>query len=178
MSIRGRLTVIAAVVGLVFYPLWWAQTGSPTAKRIRAERAQAAACQLVKTPGGAVRVLAVRVSVSRYPENWRHIVDARHGRNTAPDGETVDENGLKWPTVLTLHRAGKDARRDVGMAMSGLHERAGKARDEYPPAFARTTNAADFRYVDRRANSGQGASMGNQLRGKCDGQLFRLVAVP
>lgn len=169
MGLVWRLLVLG-VAALGLHTLWWAQTQSPQAQRARS--LAGGPCEL--KPG----VVKVKVSVSRYPENWRHIVDARSGRNTGPDGTRVVDNGLKWPIVLTVHRAGADDRRDIGMRMSGLRERAGKARDEYPPAFARTTNSADFRYVDHDANSGQGASMGNQLRGKCDGQRFRLVAVP
>lgn len=117
----------------------------------------------------------VRVSVSKYPENWRHMVDARHGRNTGPDGVHTFR-GDPWPTVLVLNRRGATERREAGERLSGLEPRAGKARDEYPPAFGRSTNAADFRYVNRRKNSAQGTSMGNQLRAYCDGQKFRLVA--
>jgi hypothetical protein len=120
----------------------------------------------------------VRVSVSKYPENWRHMVDARHGRNTAADGVHVIDNGLEWPTILTKNDVGERERREAGEKMSGLPARPGKARDEYPPAELRSTNAADFRYVDRRANSAQGASMGNQLRKWCNRQRVRLVAVP
>lgn len=175
MSLRANLTVLVLFVAFVVYPVWWATgPGNPH----RAEIAAAKDCELKRDSRGRVAVVAVRVSVSRYPENWRHIVDARHGRNTGPDGRTVVDNGLAWPKVLTLNRPGKEARRRAAFRMSGLRERAGKARDEYPPAFLRSSDAADIRYVARDPNSAQGASMGGQLRRYCDGQLVKLVAVP
>ncbi len=120
----------------------------------------------------------VRVDRSEYPGNWRHIVDARNGRNTGADGVSVIRNGLRWPRVLEINRHGAERRRVAGIKMSGLRTQKGKARDEYPPAFLRESNAADFRYVDRDANSRQGASMGNQLRCWPDGQPVVFVSVP
>jgi hypothetical protein len=169
VSIRGRLIGLALFGFFVVWPLYWVTHLSPAAQRA-----------MSATSGCIVKgeVLRVKVSVSRYPDLWRHMVDARRGRNTGPDGTTVVDTGLRWPTVLTLSRPGKEERRLAAFRMSGLVARAGKARDEYPPAFARTSNAADVRYVDHDRNSAQGASMGNQLRGRCDGQRFRLVAAP
>jgi hypothetical protein len=91
---------------------------------------------------------------------------------------TVVEDGLKWPTVLRKNDVGERERREAGEALSGLKAKPGLARDEYPPAEGRSTNAADFRYVDRRANSAQGASMGGQLRPYCNKQRYVLVAAP
>lgn len=175
MSLRARFIWMALFGLFVGWPLYWATQLSPQAQSAKERYAAskgAAGC--IVTP----YVARVKVSVSRYPENWRHIVDARRGRNTGPDGTTILTNGLRWPTVLTLNRVGKEERRLSAFRMSGLEERPGKARDEYPPAFARESASADVRYVDHDRNSGQGASMGNQLRDRCDGQRFRLVAAP
>lgn len=175
MSLRSRFITLFLFGAFFVWPWYWATQMSPQAMQAKARSARmhgAAGCTVA--PG----VLRVKVSVSRYPENWRHIVDARRGRNTGPDGVAVLDNGLRWPTVLILNREGSEQRRLVAFRMSGLHERAGKARDEYPPAFARSNNVADVRYVDHDRNSGQGASMGNQLRGRCNGQPFRLVSAP
>lgn len=175
MSIRSRFIVMVLFGGFVVWPLYWATQLSPQAKSAQARYAAAQG-----SPGCVVlpRVMRVKVSVSRYPENWRHIVDARRGRNTGPDGVTVIDNGMRWPTVLTLNRVGADERRVAAFRLSGIGTRPGKARDEYPPAFARVSDAADVRYVDRGPNSGQGASMGNQLRNRCNGQRFQLVSAP
>jgi len=123
--------------------------------------------------------VAIKVSVSRYPENWRHIVDARHGRNTVGGTKVIDD-GLRWPVVLVKNDQGEDQRRQAAFRLAGLagKTKAGKARDEYPPAEGRSTNAADIRFVNARQNSAQGASMGGQLRRWCNGQTYKLVAAP
>jgi hypothetical protein len=120
----------------------------------------------------------VKVDRSEYPGNWRHIVDARNGRNTGPDGVTVIDTGQRWPRVLEINRHGAAKRRVAAFRMAGVPTRPGKARDEYPPAFLRESDAADIRLVDRDANSSQGTSMGNQLRCWPDGQPVVLVGVP
>lgn len=162
-----------AFVGSILYGLVWTFTASPAAQQAQARRDRLAGDKCA--PG---RVVAIRVSVARYPANWRHIVDARNGRNTGPDGVTVVNTGQRWPTVLTKNDEGEEQRRRAGERMSGLGARPGLARDEYPPAEGRSTDAADFRYVDRRQNSAQGASMGGQLRPWCNGQRYKLVAAP
>lgn len=128
-----------------------------------------------RTQKGYVRV---EVSVSRYPHVWRHVVDARAGRNTASDGKTVVSNGLKWPTVLVKNDQGEDRRRAAAFAASGVPAMHGFDRDEYPPAEGRSSNLADIRYVPSSENRSQGSSMGNQLRSWCNGQRYRLVRVP
>jgi hypothetical protein len=173
MGPKGRLVVLV-LVGVFAWSVRWAETNSPAVLERQARAAQAGDCR----HDAMGRVVPIRVSVSKYPENWRHIVDARAGRNTGPDGVSVVNDGLKWPTVLRKNDVGEEARRRAGEKMSGLPSKPGKARDEYPPAEGRATDAADFRYVDRDTNSRQGASMGGQLRRYCKGQLYQLVAVP
>lgn len=122
-------------------------------------------------------IVRIEVSRSKYPANWRHIVDARAGRNTASDGKTIVNDGLRWPTVLHKNSTGEDTRRQGAFRLAGVTAtKPGKARDEYPPAEGRSTIAADIRYVPARPNSAQGASMGGQLRRYCDGQAYTLVA--
>lgn len=162
MKLGPRLLVLVFAASLV---AWYAQNvgGALNAQ---------GSCRHMAAPA------RIEVSVSKYPHNWRHIVDARAGRNTGPDGVAVVNDGLKWPTVLRKNNEGESDRRAAGERMSGLKARPGKARDEYPPATLRATNAADFRYVPSRENSAQGASMGNQLRPYCNGQRVQLVAAP
>lgn len=128
-----------------------------------------------KTQKGYVRI---GVSVSRYPHVWRHVVDARAGRNTASDGVTVVSNGLRWPRVLVKNDHGEDRRRAAAFAASGVKTRHGFDRDEYPAAVLRSTALADIRYVPSSENRSQGANMGNQLRPWCNGQRVRLVRAP
>lgn len=174
MGPKGRLVVLALVGFFVVYPVYWATQKSPQAMRARARYAQASDCR----HDAMSRVVRIKVSVSKYPANWRHIVDARGGRNTGPDGVSIVDNGLKWPTVLRKNDIGEAERRAAGERLSGLPAKPGLARDEYPPAEGRSTDAADFRYVDRRVNSAQGASMGGQLRPYCNRQRYTLVAAP
>jgi hypothetical protein len=123
--------------------------------------------------------VAIKVSVSKYPDNWRHIVDARHGRNTV-GGTKIVNDGLRWPVELVKNDQGEEQRRQAAFRLAGLagKTKPGMARDEYPPAEGRSTDAADIRYVPARPNSAQGASMGGQLRKWCNGQHYKLVAVP
>lgn len=175
MSLRGRAIVLALVGAFVIYPLWWAQTQSPQAQRAKTRATAIAGGEGCRSSS---RVVRIRVSVSKYPDNWRHIVDARAGRNTGPDGEKVVDDGLAWPRILVKNDQGEDKRRAAAFALSGLGTRPGKARDEYPPAEGRSTQAADIRYVPLRENSAQGASMGGQLRKWCNGTRYELVAAP
>jgi hypothetical protein len=128
-----------------------------------------------RTQPGVVRV---EVSVSKYPHVWRHMVDARAGRNTASDGKTIVRDGLRWPTVLRKNDHGEDQRRAAAFAASGVPTKRGFDRDEYPPAEGRSSNLADIRYVPSSENRSQGASMGGQLRKWCNGQRYRTVRKP
>jgi hypothetical protein len=175
MSIRARLILLAFVGVFVIWPWYWATQESPQAMRAKARTAQADDCRR----DALSRVVSIKVSVSKYPENWRHMVDARHGRNTQSDGTTVVNDGLKWPTVLRKNDVGEDQRRQAAFRLAGVTKtKPGKARDEYPPAEGRSTDAADIRYVAKDPNARQGASMGGQLRPYCNRQRYKLVAVP
>jgi hypothetical protein len=166
--------VVLALVAVGGWSIRWAETHAPAVVERQAREARAGQCR----HDAMSRVVPIRVSVSKYPDNWRHMVDARAGRNTGPDGVSVVDNGLKWPTVLRKNDVGEAERRAAGERMSGLKSKPGLARDEYPPAEGRSSNAADFRYVPRRENSAQGASMGGQLRPYCNKQRYVLVAAP
>ena len=78
-----------------------------------------------------------------------------------------------WPRTLVLNRPGADGRRD--RLLDDLPTRNGYDRDEYPPAVARGRWKADVRYVPSSENRSHGATMGNELRGFCDGTRFRYV---
>jgi len=171
LSLRARLVVLF-FAGSFAYSWYWAQFESPRAKMAAAHAEGYSRCE-------PDRVIPIRVSVSKYPDNWRHIVDARHGRNTLSDGKTIVDDGKRWPVVLVKNDTGEDQRRQAAFRLAGVTKtRPGKARDEYPPAEGRSTNAADIRYVPARPNGAQGASMGGQLRPYCNGQRYRLVAAP
>lgn len=168
MRLPGRLFVIAAFAA-IGYSFYWAQYESP---RAQLGRAASDDCRR------SANIVRVHVSVSKYPDNWRHIVDARAGRTTADDGITIVHSGLRWPSVHVKNNRGEDERRLAAFRLSGVTKtKPGMARDEYPPAVGRSTNGADVRYVPARPNGAQGASMGNQLRPYCNGQRFKLVAV-
>lgn len=171
MRIRGRL-ILLVIVGVLFVP--------QLIHVYSVGFGRAGGCKTKKDGRGEMVPVRVRIDVSKYPANWRHIVDARQGRNTLSDGETVVSNGLRWPTVLVKNSHGEDRRRQAAFRIAGLagKTKRGMARDEYPPAMGRSTMAADVRFVPARANSAQGSSMGGQMRPYCDGQTFVLVAVP
>jgi hypothetical protein len=98
----------------------------------------------------------VTFSRAKYPSIYQHWLDA---------------TAKGWPNILVLDRSGADTRRDKLLAPMPM--RAGMDRDEYPPATAREGWLADVEYVPSRENRSQGASLGAQLRGLCDGQRLQ-----
>ena len=90
-----------------------------------------------------------------------------------------------WPSILVLNRAGADARRE--RLLTAWPTRAGKDRDEYPPAVGRGRGTgltkgssprgwkADVRYVPSSENRSHGASLGAKLESFCDRTRFRYV---
>lgn len=112
------------------------------------------------------RVVHVRLPASRYPHIADHVADAVAGR--AEDGGSA----RRWPGVLRINRRGADGRRDA--LLRGIPTRDGFDRDEYPPAMARTSPAADVRYVESSENRSAGSVMGRQLSEWCDGTRFVL----
>lgn len=168
LGLKTRVFVLF-VAGVFAYSWYWAAFESPRSHQARGD----ASCRT------STRTVAIRVSVSHYPDNWRHIVDARHGHNTAADGSTIIDNGLRWPVLLTKNDTGEEQRRQAAFRLAGVTTtKPGMARDEYPPAEGRRSDSADIRYVPSRQNSAQGASMGGQLRKWCNGTHYRLVAAP
>jgi hypothetical protein len=97
-------------------------------------------------------------SKTKYPNIRRHYLAA------VRDG---------WPKVLTVHRAGADARRDK--LLRPIATRRGMDRDEYPPAVARGSYRADVAYVPSSENRSHGSTMGLKLRRYCDGTRFEYV---
>ena len=104
------------------------------------------------------RVVDVGLSGTRYPA-----VRAHWDRAIAAG----------WPRTLTINRA--DAARRRSRLLRGIATAPGKDRDEYPPAMARRTVAADVALVDSAQNRGAGAVQGAKLRRWCSGQRFRIV---
>lgn len=107
-------------------------------------------------------VTPVRFDAAKYPNMRRHTNAAiRRGE----------------PKVLVVNREGADRRRQRLMASvrESMPARDGLSRDEYAPAVGRRTWRADLAYVPARENASHGASLGNQLRGLCDGARFRYV---
>jgi len=122
-------------------------------------------------PRGVQRIVFRRAS---YPNIRRHYIGAlRRG----------------WPKVMVLNRPGADARRD--RLLQGVPTRDGFDRDEYPAAVGRgRANSrsralvrgrnprgwkADVAYVPSGENRSHGSSLGNKLRGLCNGTRFRYV---
>jgi hypothetical protein len=115
-------------------------------------------------------VQPISFSKTKYPNIRRHVRRAvRRG----------------WPRVLVLNRRGADARRD--RLLEGYPTRAGRDRDEYPPAIGRGRGKglvrgssprgwrADVAYVPSSENRSHGSVLGIKLRRFCDGTRFRYV---
>jgi hypothetical protein len=97
-------------------------------------------------------VQTVTFSRARYPSIYRHWLDA---------------TAKGWPRVLVVERDGTNARRD--RLLANVPTRPGQDRDEYPPSVGREGWLGDVEYVPSSENRSQGASLGGQLRGLCDG---------
>jgi hypothetical protein len=103
-------------------------------------------------------VVVVPLSGRRYPETAAHVLDAIAAGH---------------PRILHLERSGAAANR--ARSLAGIPTRAGRDREEYPPAVSREGGAgADVRYVPSADNRGAGAVMGERLGRYCDGQRFRM----
>jgi Deoxyribonuclease NucA/NucB len=103
-------------------------------------------------------VVPIGFSANKYPNIRRHYERAvAHG----------------FPTVLVLHRAGADTRRD--RLLQSRATRSGMDRDEYPPAVGRASVRASVGYVPSSENRSHGATLGIKLRRYCDGTRFRYV---
>lgn len=101
-------------------------------------------------------VMTVSFSESRYPGVYRHWQDAV---------------AKGWPRILVLDRVGVAGRR--ARLLAPIPTRPGLDRDEYPPAEGREGWLADVEYVPSAENRAQGASLGDRLRGACDGTRFQ-----
>jgi hypothetical protein len=153
-------SIVAALCALLLSGCGELVVAAPTPTAIPAVRA-------CVSPG---RVVNITFSKTKYPNIRRHYLAAlRSG----------------WPTVLTVHRAGADARRDK--LLRRVATRPGMDRDEYPPAVGRGKGAhlvrgsnprgwqADVAYVPSSENRSQGSVMGIKLRRFCDGTRFHYV---
>lgn len=97
-------------------------------------------------------VVTVTFSRARYPNIYQHYLDA---------------TSKGWPKILVLDRIGISGRRS--RLLGPIPTKTGFDRDEYPPAEGREGWLADTEYVPSAENRSQGASLGGQLRGRCDG---------
>lgn len=97
-------------------------------------------------------VRTVTFDRSRYPDIYQHYLDAV---------------AKGWPRILVLDRSGAGTRRD--RLLRSIVTRPGQDRDEFPAAILREGWLADVEYVPSAENRSQGASLGAQLRGICDG---------
>jgi hypothetical protein len=141
-------SVVAALCALLLSGCGELVVAAPTPTATPAVRA-------CVSPG---RVVNITFSKTKYPNIRRHYLAAlRSG----------------WPMVLTVHRAGADARRDK--LLRRVATRPGMDRDEYPPAVARGSFRADVAYVPSSENRSHGSTMGLKLRRYCDGTRFRYV---
>jgi hypothetical protein len=76
-----------------------------------------------------------------------------------------------WPRIMIIDREGADGRRD--RLLRGIPTIPGQDRDEQPPAALREGWLADVAYVPSSENRSQGASLGGQIRGLCNGVRVR-----
>ena len=143
-------------------PTYQVPTASPTPTITPTPTPTPTSCQ---KPSGVQRI---KFSKAKYPSIFRHFKGAlRRG----------------WPRTLVINRKGADARRD--RLLSGIPTKAGKDRDEYPPAVGRGRGTGltrgrnprgwkgDVRYVLSSENRSHGASLGGQLSPFCNGTRFR-----
>jgi RHS repeat-associated protein len=101
-----------------------------------------------------VRATRITVDSARYPQSAAHIARAQAAGH---------------PRTLTINRAGATANRRE--ALRGMPTKAGKDRDEYPPAmFKEGGRGASREYISPGDNRGSGASIANQCSNLKDSQ--------
>lgn len=116
------------------------------------------------------RLQNISFSKTKYPNIRRHFLDA------VADG---------WPRTLVVNRRGADTRRE--RLLEDFPTRAGRDRDEYPPAVGRGRGKGLARgssprgwkgsvaYVPSSENRSHGSTLGIKLRRFCDSTRFRYV---
>jgi hypothetical protein len=115
-------------------------------------------------------VQALRFSRTKYPHIRRHFLQAV---------------AAGWPRVQVVNRPSADGRRD--RLLRDYPTRDGMDRDEYPAAALRGRGRglergrkprgwkAHVRHVPSSENRSHGATLGNMMRGFCDGTKVRYV---
>jgi RHS repeat-associated protein len=107
----------------------------------------------------AARATRVTVDSARYPQTAAHIARAQ---------------AAGQPRTLTVDRAGAAVNRRE--ALRGMPTKAGKDRDEYPPAmFKEGGRGASREYIPPGDNRGAGGSIGRQCRHLRDGDRVTIV---
>lgn len=116
----------------------------------------------IPAAGGAEGEVYVCVIDSRrYPQTAQHILAAQN---------------MGLPKMLTVDRAGAQARRAQSLAQTRLHPI--YDRDEYPPAVFREGGAgADVAYIHPRDNRGAGSTMRWQLSRLPEGARVRIRVI-
>jgi hypothetical protein len=132
-----------------------AVAGGAVAARGGPRRVSAQECEFSRD------VRTVTFDRSRYPDIYQHWLDAI---------------AKGWPKIMVLDRAGADARRN--RLLRSIPTRAGQNRDELPNTILRSGWLADVEYVPASENKSQGASLGAQLRGVCDGVRVQYAWTP
>lgn len=134
------------------------------AKRISGQAVAKSVARVETHAASAAKPKDVVVSRQRYPQAAEHIDKAQK---------------LGEPTILTLDRAGAQARRRE--ALRGLERRGGpqikgRDRDEYPMSMTREGGRnADVRYVDAGDNRGVGKYIERQVRDVPEGSRIRIL---
>ncbi|HJP79628.1 MAG TPA: NucA/NucB deoxyribonuclease domain-containing protein [Pseudonocardiaceae bacterium] len=124
------------------------------------------------TNASGATVPSVYIDADRHPETAEHVHDAQNG--TIWRGDT-SSSGTPLPSVLTIDRP--NAKTNRADSLRGIPTRAGKDRDEYPPAMFEEGGAgASVKYIDPADNRGAGSSMGHQIKALNlgDGQRVRI----
>ena len=105
-------------------------------------------------------VVKVYLDPSRYPYS------VHHAKVAFAEGQ---------PRVWHLDRADAEEHREADLA--GMETNSEMDIDEMPPAATRESagGKANVEYIPASDNRGAGASMGDQLRGYCEGQAWKLV---
>ncbi len=125
-----------------------AKASKQAAKAAKAANKQKALTAQQKKPDKVAQV-----SKAKYPQSAKHIEEAQKAGK---------------PNTITISRT--DAKANRRAAMQGTPVKAGKDRDEYPPAFSKEGGkGASVKHIDPKDNRGAGACIGHQCRDVPDG---------
>ena len=159
----NRIVVALATVALLFGTAVAGRSSSSGSRSSSSSSSSSRGSSSSKSSSSSrpSRTTTVTVSKSKYPQSAKHIEDAQKKGH---------------PKTLTVDRKGANKNRQD--SLKGTPRKAGKDRDEYPPAmFKEGGKGASVRHIDPKDNRGAGSSIGKQTRGLNDGDKVRIKVV-